>query len=244
MITGNWVGKILGTNEANIYIDVVEHENELTGKVTANDPVYGLSRYSLKGSINGTAVNMVMAPEHQSSERVLLGEVFASGNISNGNIIDGKWHSSIGTEGVFYALYAETYDNSIAEPAENSAFIIMAISDAQPELEDYLLAIKRAFKKYGIDSERVDEIEHSGKITDLILNMIKKSRFIICDISKEKPNVYYELGYAHGLKREVILVAKIDSIVHFDIKDYNIIFYKNSTELETRVAKRIEETLQ
>ena len=51
--------------------------------------------------------------------------------------------------------------------------------------------------------------------------------------------VNYELGYAHGRGKEVILIARQGSTIHFDIKDYNIIFYRNFTELEERITKRI-----
>jgi hypothetical protein len=65
------------------------------------------------------------------------------------------------------------------------------------------------------------------------------SKYLICDISKERPNVYYELGYAHGIGKEVILIAKHGTTMHFDIKDYNTIFYRNITELEDGLTKRI-----
>ena len=62
---------------------------------------------------------------------------------------------------------------------------------------------------------------------------------MICDISKERPNVYYELGYTHGIGKEVILTAKHGITMPFDIKDYNTIFYRNMTELEDNLSKRI-----
>ena len=266
IITGDWVGKIIGTNTGDIFLEATELESKLTGTVRVNDPMYGTTVYRLTGLRDGNNLSMEMAPVVDNSSQlkthtafvdgravrvqvqdIQLGSVSASGKITNEHRIEGKWHSSIGTGGTFWVSRAETYtvplDNFSGEQRENRTFIMMSISDAYPELEDRLLAIKRASDSHGIGAVRVDEIEHSGKITDLILAMIEKSRFLVCDITAERPNVYYELGYAHGLKKEVILVAKQGTVAHFDIKDYNIIFYKNNAELEARVARRIGEAL-
>jgi nucleoside 2-deoxyribosyltransferase len=73
--------------------------------------------------------------------------------------------------------------------------------------------VKLLSESHGIGAARVDEIEHSGKITELILEKIEKSRFLVCDLTAERPNVYYELGYAHGLKKDVILLESSETPV-------------------------------
>jgi hypothetical protein len=47
--------------------------------------------------------------------------------------------------------------------------------------------------------ERIDERPGSFAITDEIHRSIQKSDLIICDLTEERPNVYYEPGYARGL---------------------------------------------
>ena len=65
-------------------------------------------------------------------------------------------------------------------------------------------------------------------------------RILISDVTHERPNVYYELGYAHALEKEVIILARDGTPLHFDIKDYNVIFYSNLTQLEARLAIRLQ----
>ncbi len=119
------------------------------------------------------------------------------------------------------------------------AFVMMPIAKSHPELEDVLNAIKRICKKNSIKAIRADDIEHSGRITDIVLGLIRDACVLIADLSLERPNVYYELGVAHGLGKGVILIAKEGQKLHFDIKDYNVIFYRNITELEEKLDNRI-----
>ncbi len=129
---------------------------------------------------------------------------------------------------------------SIGELKKNIAFVMMSISQSIPELEDILSSIERACGSVSVKAERVDKIEHSGKITDLILEYLRTSEILICDISHERPNVYYELGYAHGFGKEVILLAKDGTTIHFDIKDYNTIMYRTYSELEKKLSSRLK----
>lgn len=265
-ITGDWVGKILGTNNADIFIEIAQSQIDLTGTVRMNDPVYGTAVYDYKGTLQDRLVSLEMDPSPQSLQQirsqtaivnghrvvvqtnsVSLGHVSVSGTLVEPERIEGKWVSSIGTGGAFWITRAnsrvETASKLEGQQTANVAFIMMSISTSDPTLEDSQNAIKRATAQHGIEAVRVDEIEHSKKITDVILEKIKVSRFLVCDISTERPNVYYELGFAHGIGKEVILFAREGTTLHFDIKDYNVIFYKSYSELETRVAKRIGDVI-
>jgi nucleoside 2-deoxyribosyltransferase len=77
---------------------------------------------------------------------------------------------------------------------------------------------------------RVDSIEYLGKIDDLIINEIKRSRFLIADLTLHRQNVYYEIGFAHALNIPVIITCdKNDpNNIHFDIRQYNCIFWERN----------------
>ena len=51
-----------------------------------------------------------------------------------------------------------------------------------------------------------EQLSHGSSIIDEITNSITESDFIIADISGTNPNVMYELGLAHGLKKQVLLL--------------------------------------
>ncbi|BFO66379.1 hypothetical protein [Chryseobacterium sp. KCF3-3] len=55
-----------------------------------------------------------------------------------------------------------------------------------------------------------------GVIPSLI-DTIKKSDIIIADISNESPNIYYEIGIAHGLGKPVILVSQTNNFNRYSM---------------------------
>ncbi len=120
------------------------------------------------------------------------------------------------------------------------AFIMMWMDSARPELEDVYATVRRCFNKYGISAERADDIEHSGKITEEIINKIRSSEFLYADLTGARPNVYYEVGFAHALSKKVILYRKFGESLHFDLAGYNCPEYKNLSDLEEKLHKRLE----
>ena len=257
-VAGNWTGKITGTNNGNVFVEICQEKNSLSGSARISDMMFGTVVYVFTGELNNGTISLRMSPDEKSIVQaqtanmivnnrpvtiqvpgIQYGIVTVEGKIQKDGTISGKWSSTLGTGGTVY-LWQEN-GQSIENFGENlnQAFVMMSISPEDLRLEDVLSSIKRATKDHGIECVRVDEIEHSGKITDLILGHLRTSEYLICDISTERPNVYYELGYAHGIKKEVILIAQEGSKIHFDIKDYNIIFYKSFTDLESKLSKRI-----
>lgn len=87
-------------------------------------------------------------------------------------------------------------------------FIIMAMLDNEPVLDDIHYTLKRVSESYSLKPERVDDSFGLGQINLKILNHIKLAEFIIADLTFERPNCYYEIGYAHALNKKVILTAK------------------------------------
>lgn len=129
------------------------------------------------------------------------------------------------------------------EIKKDTAFVLMAMDPSIYELEDVYNTIKDVCGSFGINAYRADEIEHQDRITDLILSEIKSCKFLIADLSYERPNVYYEIGYAHALDKRPILYRKAGTRLHFDLSVHNVPEYKNVTELRELLNKRFEAIL-
>lgn len=129
---------------------------------------------------------------------------------------------------------------SMPELSERDVFIIMSF--AKEHRDAFHVAIEPVLKRLGFNPVRVDQIQHNATVTPEILRQIERSVFVIADLTGEKPNVYYEVGYAHRADKEVILVSKRDTAIHFDVAAINRIIYDDYTELTEALDKRVRAT--
>ncbi len=123
------------------------------------------------------------------------------------------------------------------------AFIVMSMNASDPTLTDVCNTIKAACADFGVKAFRVDDIEHQDKITDKILTSIQETDLIIADLTGERPNVYYEVGYAHAVGKRPILYRRKGTTLHFDLYVHNVPEYENMTELSAKLRKRLEAIL-
>ncbi len=69
------------------------------------------------------------------------------------------------------------------------------------------------------------EIFGAGKIMDQIWVGLNAAKVLVAELTSRNPNVFYELGLAHALKKPVVLVSSNEADVPFDLKHIRVIIY-------------------
>ena len=105
---------------------------------------------------------------------------------------------------------------------------------------NYEYVIKPTIKQYHFDIQRADEISHTGTITEVIISAINRSRFIVADLTEEKPNCYYEVGYAHSIGKPVIIIAKEGTTRHFDLSAHKWTYWSDYKDLKGKFEKELQ----
>lgn len=123
----------------------------------------------------------------------------------------------------------------------DKGFILMPMAD-DVEFDKTCKIIKNECEKVDINAIRVDDVHSSAKVDDKVLEHIDDSEYIIVDLTNERPNVYYELGYTHGIGKKfenIILIAKRGTPLHFDIRNMSTIFFEDHRQLKMKLRKRL-----
>ena len=91
----------------------------------------------------------------------------------------------------------------------------------------------------GLKCYRGDEQFLQGDILPHILKLICKSSIVIANIEGRNPNVFYELGIAHALNKNTLLVTKTIENLPIDIKAKRIIIYRNLKDLRAMLKDEL-----
>lgn len=107
----------------------------------------------------------------------------------------------------------------------DSCFVMMPF--ASPIGSYYEKIYDPAIRKAGLIPVRADaEIFGTGKIIEQIWSGINSARVLVAELTTRNPNVFYEMGLAHALRKPVVLVAAHEDDVPFDLRHIRVIYYE------------------
>lgn len=107
----------------------------------------------------------------------------------------------------------------------------------------YHTGIKPAIERAGFEPFRVDMNPSNDQLTDQIITNLRSSRFVVVEVSGERPSVYYEAGFMHGLGRPVIFCSRSSEKLHFDTRQYPHIIWEDPAQLAEALYNRIKATI-
>ena len=159
-----------------------------------------------------------------------------------------------------YASFEKRARKSLAPPAHR-VFIVMPIQGEQygtqdeqriwREFDSRFEAIETLLGKYDAVAIRIDKEHTLDELVKRIKEEIEKSKFIIADLTDERPSCYFEAGYAEALRKPVLFVASKESVVnpktptkvHFDIHR-NVNYFTNTKELTQKLKAALDKNRQ
>ncbi len=107
------------------------------------------------------------------------------------------------------------------------------------EFRDVYATFRDVCRRFEFDAERTDESISLERIIPQVEAGIRRSAFVIADVSEVSPNVFYEVGFARALGKDVIMTARRGTQLPFDVVDFPTIFWEDQTELKESLEKRL-----
>jgi nucleoside 2-deoxyribosyltransferase len=105
-------------------------------------------------------------------------------------------------------------------------------------------AIKNACSMIDMECRRADDMWENDAIIQDIFELIYCSQVVIADLTGKNPNVLYEVGLAHTLGKDVILITQNESDVPFDLRHLRFVKYLNNDEGLARLYNLLEGRLK
>lgn len=140
----------------------------------------------------------------------------------------------------------ERYDQ-LKQSHSEGPIAFMAMPFGQPALDvAYRDCFRPAVSQCGFELRRLDEKPPAGLIDDRLRVEIRRSRFLIVDLTNGNYGAYWEAGFAEGLGKKVIYVCEAGYFsqhgTHFDTSHQHTIIW-DSSNLEDAAA-RLKDTIR
>jgi hypothetical protein len=132
------------------------------------------------------------------------------------------------------------------------AFVIMPIGSEGSEAHAYSRAlyvdyIRPTLESAGFEVSRADDSALSGAITKDIIHKLANSDVVVADLTATNPNVFYEVGVRHALRRSgtVLIVDEGRTPdIPFDISAYRAILFRGDLPGAAELQRKLRATLE
>ena len=120
-------------------------------------------------------------------------------------------------------------------------FVLMPFSE--PWSKRVHSAIKEIVESLGYNCRRADDM-YGRVILGDVWQSINEAAFVIADLTSDNPNVYYELGLAHAVGKEIIPLLQQGSEIPFDQRPFRILTYEDNLDGRRRLEEELGEWIK
>jgi hypothetical protein len=121
--------------------------------------------------------------------------------------------------------------------------LVSAMMPFHPAFDRVYTTLQDVAAAAGLRCRRADDIWENPAVMQDVASLIDRSRVVIADCTGRNPNVFYEIGIAHTLGREVILITQNEADIPFDLRHLRYVQYLNNGEGLAALADRLRPRL-
>lgn len=125
---------------------------------------------------------------------------------------------------------------------EKLCFVLMPFKEELRETYDYI--IRPAVEAMALECQRADDIQRQGNVLAQVYQSLMEARVVIADLTGTNGNVLYELGLAHMIGHEAILLTQAMDSVPFDLRHERHIVYSLAPAGVAKAKDSLMQTLK
>lgn len=158
-----------------------------------------------------------------------------------------QYEQNIGHSSYTLTFDGQYYQEQLATTNQNSKQVFVAFHFTEELQKMFDSTIRDTIEDMDLSYSRVSSssTRTDVNINDEIISLIKSSKIVISDFTGQRNSVYFEAGFAMGLKIPVIWTCKEDDKekVAFDTRQYPHIFWSDEQDLAEKLKFRIKTLL-
>jgi hypothetical protein len=134
------------------------------------------------------------------------------------------------------------FGKPIPSPVWPDVFVLMPFANEMKPIFDK--HISKVCARLKLSVKRADNFFGAHAIMDDIWSAIVFSKFIIADLSGKNGNVFYELGMAHTIGKNAIIISQSTEDIPFDLRHLRIIVYQYTPPGMQEFERKLRSTLE
>ncbi len=112
----------------------------------------------------------------------------------------------------------------------------------------YSDVIIKSVRDTGFEIRKLDDVKRAGLIDDKLRVEIRRSKFIIADLTDENRGAYWEAGFAEGLDMPVIYICEKEKFdkdkPHFDTNHHLTVIWEDTPEGLIKFSDELKATIR
>ena len=139
------------------------------------------------------------------------------------------------------SIYPRHFFQGPSVPRRKTGFIVMPFATKFDPVHE---AARAGIQGAGLEPVRSDDMYTPKAVLEKILRQIAEAEVVVADLTGRNANVFYELGIAHMVKDNVILLAQSSKSIPFDLRPFGCIIYRSTESGLRELAENLKGAVQ